>query len=103
MCVPKEEQFGLQKIGGLEQSYNEAHFFLVTNRLVGFGVVMIYKFITGFVVIFESHLGFFICASEANFACCWVSVDTHGWNFPMVRTESLLELRIDVTLDLSMT
>ena len=54
MCVPKEEQFGLQKIGGLEQSYNEAHFFLVTNRLVGFGVVMIYKFITGFVVIFES-------------------------------------------------
>ena len=32
MCVPKEEQFGLQKIGGLEQSYNEAHFFLVTNN-----------------------------------------------------------------------
>lgn len=67
MCVPKEEQFGLQKIGGLEQSYNEAHFFLVTNRLVGFGVVMIYKFITGFVVIFEGHLGFFYMRFRGKF------------------------------------
>lgn len=40
---------------------------------------MIYKFITGFVVIFDGHLGFLICTSEANFACCWLSVDSHGW------------------------